>query len=370
MTARRILHVITDLDRGGAESMLTALLLAGRRDGAATADPEVAVVSLMAGGVHRARLEAAGIPVADLGLRRGQRSATALLRLSALMQRWRPDVVQSWMYHADLAAAWALWLSGRRGRTRLYWGVRCSNMDPSAYGAGFRRTLRLAARFSRMPDAVVVNSEAGRAAHLALGYRPRRTVVIPNGIDLARFRPDGAARAAVRRELGIAGSAPVLISVARVDPMKDHGTLLAALDRLDGVTALAVGAGTEGLPDRPGLRRLGARDDVPALLAAADVVVSHSAFGEGFSNALAEGMACGLPAVATDVGDAARIVGEAGRIVPPGDPAALAAAVDGILATPERRSALGARARRRIEAEFSLDRAVAAFAALHGEGGA
>ena len=129
---------------------------------------------------------------------------------------------------------------------------------------------------------------------------------------------------------------------------------------------LAAGAGTETLPERPGLLRLGRRADVPRLYAACDLVVSSSAFGEGFSNALAEGMAAGLPAVATDVGDARRIVGETGRTVPPRDPEALARAVRDLLALPpDDRAAVAADARRRIVTHFSLDRSVAAFDALH-----
>jgi glycosyltransferase involved in cell wall biosynthesis len=148
--------------------------------------------------------------------------------------------------------------------------------------------------------------------------------------------------------------------------MKDHATLVAALDRLPGVAALAVGAGSEGLPEQPNLFRLGRRDDMPAIYAACDLVVSTSAFGEGFSTALAEGMATALPAVATGVGDAAAIVGECGRIVPPRQPGALAAAVRDLLAlSTAERAAVGRRARRRIVGEYSLARAVAAFDALH-----
>ncbi len=188
--------------------------------------------------------------------------------------------------------------------------------------------------------------------------------MIDNGIDTARYRPDPEARAAVRRDHGLDAETPLIAIVARVDPMKDYLTFIQALDRLPGVTALAIGDGTVGLGKIERMIALGARDDVPRLLAACDVVVSSSAFGEGFSNAIAEGMACGLPAAATAVGDAARIVGDCGRLVPPRDPVALAGAVRALLDSDP--AALGRRARARIQAEFSIPRMVEAFDRLHG----
>jgi glycosyltransferase involved in cell wall biosynthesis len=239
-------------------------------------------------------------------------------------------------------------------------------MDTSQYGRRLALVIGIAARLSALPEAVVANSAAGRAHHLGLGYHPRRFPVIANGIDTDRFRPDPAVRHALRSQLGIAADTPLLAHVARLDPMKDHATLVAALDRLPGVTALAVGAGSEGLPEQPRLFRLGRRDDMPAIYAACDLVVSTSAFGEGFSTVLGEGMATALPAVATDVGDAAAIVGDCGRIVPPRQPGALAAAVRDLLAlSATERAAIGHRARQRIVGEYSLARAVAAFDALH-----
>jgi glycosyltransferase involved in cell wall biosynthesis len=152
----------------------------------------------------------------------------------------------------------------------------------------------------------------------------------------------------------------VIVHVARLDPMKDHATLLAALDRLPHVHAVLAGLGTETLTARPRLHRLGVRDDVPRLLAAADLFVSSSAFGEGFSNALAEAMAAGLTPVATDVGDARAIVGDCGFVVPPRDPAALAEAIAAALAGPAR----GATARARMLDRFTIAASAARFVAL------
>lgn len=358
--APHVLHIITGLDAGGAEGQLAALAMQRQDDGR-----PATVISLLDGGVHSERLAAHNVAVSSLGMQRGKVSLGALSALAGLIRRLQPAVIQSWMYHADLMATAALFLSGRWSATRLYWGVRCSDMDVTRYGAGLRRVIRLCARLSRLPDGIVVNSETGRDVHIGLGYAADRFVTIPNGIDTDRFRPDAAARSTVRSALGIDDQSLLLAHVARVDPMKDHDSLLAALDRLPGVAALAIGAGTEDLTPHPQLHRLGRRDDVPALLAASDILVCSSAFGEGFSNAIAEGMASGLPAVATEVGDAAAIVGACGRIVPPRAPDTLADAIVDIAQAD--RAALGAQARQRIIDHYSLDRMTTAFAELHGD---
>ncbi len=359
----RVMHVITGLGVGGAESMLTTMLTGGT-----TAELEHAVVSLTPRGANAECLRRARIEVSDLGMIRNWPSVSAVLNLGRRIRAWRPHVLQSWMYHADLMATAGLAVSARRRRTRLVWGIRCSDMRTEYYGARLKTLIGLCALLSSYPDAIVANSHAGREVHLHRGYRWRRIEVIPNGYDTTRFRPDPSARARVRAELGLGEETPLVAHVARVDPMKDHATFLAALERLDGVHAFAVGEHTRRLPAHQRLYRLGLRDDVPDLLSAADLITSTSAFGEGFSNALAEGMAVGLPPVATDVGDARRIVGDTGVIVPPGDPAALADDISALLAEPAAaRRARGGAARRRIEQEFSLAAATSGYARLYRE---
>jgi len=358
--APRVLHVITGLGVGGAEKVLSDLVIADSKAGR-----HAAIVSLIPGGAQHDKLRAAGIAVRDLGMRRDRLNPLALLRLAAFIREHRPDVIQTWMYHADLLGLLALLLSGRRGCCRLYWGIRCSNMDLARYAPRLRLVIRLCAWLSRLPDGVIANSRAGRDWHRRLGYRPRQFAVIENGLDVDGFRGEHGQRGKVRAELGIDEGAFVIGTVARVDAMKNYPCLLAALERLNGTTCVAVGRRTEGLHAAPGLIRLGERQDVPRLLAAFDLLVSASAFGEGFSNAIAEGMAAGLPVVATDVGDARRIVGDAGVIVPAGDPGALASAIRSLQRDPSRRRELGERARRRIAAEFPLSRTVAAFEAFY-----
>jgi glycosyltransferase involved in cell wall biosynthesis len=237
-------------------------------------------------------------------------------------------------------------------------------MDEERYGS----VLRWSARLSHWPDVIVANSESGVAFHKSLGLETRRMLVIDNGIDCEIFRPDGAARQEVRRELGIALDAPLLIHPARVDPMKDHATFLKAMAQVPEATALLVGSRTNRLEVPPNVRTLGLRRDMPRLYAAADIVVSASAFGEGFSNAIAEGMSAGLLPIVTDVGDARRIVGETGPVVPPGDPSALAGAIAQECASTESLAAKGLKARARIVENFSVAKFVDAFTRLYQNG--
>jgi glycosyltransferase involved in cell wall biosynthesis len=359
----KVLHVITGLQTGGAERMLANLCIA-----ASDAGPGPVVVSLTDGGSQFERIRAAGVRVMSLGMRRGVPSLKGLHRLARILQQEAPDVVQSWMYHADLYALLALALSGRRGETRLYWGIRCSDMELGRYGPSLRIVVRLCALLSRFVDGIVTNSQAGMRIHGRLGYDTRRMTVIDNGIDTETFRPDDDKRAAARASLGLSGDAFVIGCIARVDAMKNFPALLSMLDGMDGVTCIAIGRGTESLPPTKGLVALGEREDVPALLNALDLLVSVSSFGEGFSNVIAEAMATRVPVVATDVGDARRIVGNAGRIVPPDDAEALAGAVTALRDDAATRCAMGKAARTRVEAEFSLRRCIDAFDAYYATG--
>lgn len=361
----RVLHVITDLGLGGAQAMLGRLL----RSEAWRGDHH-AVVSLLDGGQHRPLLEVEGIEVSSLGMQPGRPSMRALWNLRRRIAQVRPDVVVSWLYHADLMATLA-WMASRV-RPVLVWNVRASDMDMSAYSWTSAVTRRVCGWLSRVPTLILVNSHAGRRAHDLAGYRPRRWMIIPNGIDLNEFKPDPAAGHAIRQELGISPDDPVVGFLGRLDPMKDHATFVAAVlasaERLPTAHFVVAGAGvTPGHPVferivrredlRSRLHLLGPRTDVARLLNALDLITLPSAFGEGFPNVVAEAMACGVPAVVSDVGDAALIVGELGKVVQPRQPVELAAAWQSILTLPrEARRQLGLQVRRKVELDYDIDR--------------
>ncbi len=354
----RVLHVITDLSVGGAERMLANLVCTSK-------EPRVRhiVLSLMGDGAFAEQVMAAGIELHSLGLRRGGISPWALVRSVRLVRRLRPHVVQTWLYHADLLGL----VAGRLGGiATVVWNLRCSDMDLGRYGRLTRTLVTVLARLSRFPAAVVTNSEAGRRWHEGLGYRPRRWVLMGNGVDIDRFRPDPESRRRWRQALGAADGDVVVGMVARIDPMKDHDGFLRAAAARPGLVVVAAGRGVDQSPalrelaGAPGLRvhLLPESGDVAGLMTALDVAVSASRFGEGFPNVLIEAMATGLPCIATDVGDSARILGEAGMVVPPRDEAALSEAIGRLAGSAADRDRLGAAARRRVAEYFALERVV------------
>lgn len=367
-----ILHLITSLDAGGSEAMLARLVTGMDR-----ARFSNRVVSLLPAGALAARIRSAGIPVESLELTPGRPSVLGLLRLLRILRQVRPDILQSWLYHADLLGL----LAGRLARVRrVAWNIRCGEMELAHAPRLTAWTFRACALLSRLPDAIVANAESGIAAHVRRGFCPRRFVHIPNGFEVGRFAPDPEEGRRLRGELGVAGTVPLIGLAARFDPLKDHRTFLRASAairvRQPSARFLLCGRGTD--PANPRLRQwldeagcreafllLGHREDVPRIMNALDVAVSSS-IGEGFPNVLGEAMACGTPCVATDVGDSAVLLGGAGRLVPAGDPAALAEAVLELLSLPApARAALKAAARARIVERYALPGIVARYEAFY-----
>ena len=366
----RIVHVISDLDTGGAEMMLAKLV--GAMDRARFSST---VISLTDRGQLGKQIESSGVAVHTLGMKRGRPDMWALPRLVRLFKTLNPTIVQSWLYHADFLSTLAVKFSGS---PILVWNVRCSDMDLKHYPPLTRWVQRVLAWCSATPTAVIVNSEAGKQQHEWLGYRPRRWEVIPNGFDTQRFHPDSSVRLSLRKEWHISEDAVIIALVARVDPMKDHSTFLNAAQEVSrarqnarfllvgkDTQTLAPAVAAKGLTDR--VRVLGYRSDIEYLLPGVDVLCLSSV-GEGFPNVLGEAMACGIPCVSTDVGDAGRIIADTGLVVPMRDPASLAhAIIDLIDRGPVAREHLGRAARARIEARYSLPRIVDRYAALYSD---
>jgi glycosyltransferase involved in cell wall biosynthesis len=362
-----VVHLITGLETGGAEGMLARLVARDDRTRLRSA-----VVSLTAPGMVGQAITEADVPLVSLGMRRGVPDPRGLMRLRQVLREFRPDVLQTWLYHADMLglAAWRLgWTP------RLVWNLRCTESIESPL------LRRLLARWSALPAAIVVNAHEVQGFHEALGYRPRRWIDIPNGFDTAVLRPDPDGGRRQRAALGIADGALVILLPARYHEMKDHATVLAAAARLAashpaarfvlagggidaGNRALAGAIAAHGLGESVML--LGEWRDLASLYPVADIVTLSSAFGEGFPNVLGEAMSCGIPCAATDIGGSAAIVGDAGAIVPPRDPAALAAAWERLAALgPEGRRVLGERARARIVEHYDLAAVVARYEALY-----
>jgi glycosyltransferase involved in cell wall biosynthesis len=367
----KVTHVITGLSIGGAEGMLLKLLT--HMDCRAFV-PKVFTLLSPAGPVAE-RIRTLGIHVQELGMSRGVPNPSRVLQLAGWLHQDRPHLVQTWLYHADLVGGVAARMAGVEA---VVWNIRNSTLDPSTSRGRTRGVVKLCARLSaRLPDAIICCSHNARTVHAAAGYASQKLTVIPNGFDLATFRPNAAARARLRLTQGIPDAAPVIGVVGRFDPQKDFPTFLEAARQLHAVRPdvrfvlcgrdltwtnrelvtwideAGVGAVTHVL---------GERHDIADVQASMDIATSSSSYGEAFSNAVGEAMACGVPCVVTDVGDSARIVGDTGRIVPPRNPEALSAAwLNVLMLEDEARRDLGRRARRRVADCFSIESAARAY---------
>lgn len=350
----RIVTLVNSLNAGGAEAALLELV-------AATRDRfEHAIVPLIGGGVLTPRFRALGVRVEEGRFARGSLSVGAFLALARKVRALHPDVLVGWMYHSAAFAAALRALLPRR--TPLIWAIHHSLDGLAEQGRSTRMAIRSCRLLSGQASAIVFVSARSAGQHAAFGFPRDRSRVIPNGYDLRRFRPDASERRRLRAEWGFGDDDVVVGHVARVDPMKDHANFLDAFARgiacQPRLAAVLCGLGTDALslpPSiRPRIRLLGFRGDVAAVMNACDVGCLSSS-GEAFPNVLAEFLACGRPCVTTDVGDAAMIVEGFGRVVPPCDPASLAAALVELAEAGEpARHALGLAGRRSILERFDI----------------
>jgi glycosyltransferase involved in cell wall biosynthesis len=370
----KVVHIITGLSVGGAENMLFKLVAHMDRTEFA---PEV--ISLSGIGPIGAMMREAGIPVRSLEMRPTRPNPALVLQLAGWLRQSRPQVVQTWLHHADLIGGIAARMAGR---IPLAWNIRHSSLDPATIK---RQTIligRACARLSHtLPQRIVCCSEAGREEHARLGYDTKKLLVIPNGFDLAAYQPSKSAQITVRTELGIPVDAPLIGLIGRFHPMKDHATFIQAaalLHRLrpdvhflccgEEITwqneALASRIREANLSDR--FHLLGQRSDMPQIAAALSIGTLCSLYGEGFPNVIGEAMACGIPCVVTDVGDSASIIGETGVVVPLRAPDALSAAWDSLLSRAPADVERGAvAARHRVETLFALDAVVGRYQQLY-----
>lgn len=368
----KVLHVITGLEGGGAEAVLVGLCVSD------TANTH-RVVSLMDEGVYGAKLKEAGVEVRCAGMPRGRLTVTGLVRLWRFIRNFRPDVLQTWMYHGDFLGGLAGRLAGVR---HIVWGIHNTELDREKSGRGTVLIAKACALLSGwIPERIAVCASKAAQVHEELGYAPEKMVVIPNGYDLACFSPDPDAGRDIRTEFSLSDDKPLLGMVARFDPFKDHGNLLSALEMLrtrgTDFYCLLVGGGVDsdnqelndlisvsGLDNHVAL--LGPRNDVPSIMNALDIHVLSSS-SEAFPNVVAEAMACGTPCVCTDVGDASLIIGSTGWVVESSQPEALATALaDALEALHDsgRWSERRRDARSRIEEHFGISKMVSAYGRL------
>ena len=373
----KVMHIITTLGPAGAETMLCRI--ASGMDGARFENEIVSLTGILD---LAERMQAIGVRVRTLGMKTSVPNPLLVMRLARWIRESKPDVIHTWMYHANLIGALAARLAGD---VPVVWGIHHSGLDPRV---DKRRTMlvnRACAFLSRkLPARIVYCSEASRRIHERLGYAPEKLELVPNGVDLEQFRPDPIARLSVREELDIPADALLIGMAARFHPQKDHRNFVRAATRLHklmpeihfllcGLDITRQNSQLAGWVEAAGLgdccHLLGVRRDVSRLFAAMDIATTSSVSGEAFPVVVAEAMASRTPCVVTDVGDSAMIVDQTGIVVAPGDPDALAEAWRKLIeAGPEVRHHLGMAARRRVQQHFALpvivDRHQAIYAQL------
>jgi glycosyltransferase involved in cell wall biosynthesis len=369
----KILHVIIGLGVGGAEHMLRRLIESHR----GSTEFQHSVVSLTTTGEIGRILLSEGVSVHALEMRGLLTAPTTLVKLARVIKSCRPDIVQTWMYHADLIGGLAARSVGNR---RVIWGVRNTDMIKGTSYATFaiRRACALVSRW--LPAVIVCAAEASLRSHVAIGYDSSKMTVISNGFDAVPETLRPRARNAIRTQLGYSDGEFVIGCVGRFNFYKDHANFVAAAGLLADKNAnarfLMIGNGLDAanfelahLINRTGhtdrFKLLGYRKDVATFLAALDVFCLPSR-SEGFPNVVGEAMSVGLPCVATDVGDVRTLVGDAGIIVQKENAEALREGFERIAEMSlAEREALGMMGQHRVNTEFSMSRVRERFEAIY-----
>ncbi|MEI6333195.1 MAG: glycosyltransferase [Methylococcaceae bacterium] len=368
-----VLHIITGLNNGGAEAVLFRLVTADKFN-------THHIISLIDFGVYGEQLTAEGISVYCLGMPRGRITLSGLVRLYNLIRQIKPEIVQTWMYHADLIGGLISRLAGVQA---IVWGIRNSNLDIQKTALSTRLVARLCALISGIvPVKIISCSQVAAKVHIELSYARNKMVVIPNGYNIEQFSPNVESRDNLRRDLGVKKSEVLMGMVARWDPQKDHANFISALSLLDNMGFLSwkcvfVGPNMDpsnaqlkdllkqfGVYDR--VKLLGPHSNIPVIMKALDIHVLSSSYGEAFPNVVAEAMGCGVPCVVTDVGDARMIVDDTGWCVSPGNSIALADALkEAMRALSEGDwSERSLQCRQRIAKHFSIERMVENYTAV------
>ncbi len=353
----KILFLIRSLEYGGAESQLVVLARGLHKLGI-----DVSVAVFYSGGPFAEDLRAAGVRIIPLGKRHRWDNFRFFWRLRNLVVKEQPDIIHSYLVVQNLITA-LLKLSGCK--SKVVWGVAASYMDFSQYDWTASVSFRASMLMSRWADLIISNSHAGRTYHIRNGYPAERMTVIPNGIDTGRFAPNKEIGMQVRKGLGLDSAECIIGTVGRLDPMKDYPNLIRAAAEVvkthPDAKFVCFGNGPRAhqqyllqLCEQHGVPRTfiwaGARRDIENVYNAFDIMVLAS-LGEGLPNVLIEAMACGIPCVATDVGDSRLLLADMGQIVPPKDPNALAAAICAMMKSKPAAASI----RQRIIDEFSVE---------------
>ena len=370
---KRILHIITSSDPGGAETVLFNFLSQSRGG-----EFSHEVLSLAPLGAIGEKIAREGIPVATADMPAGVTGLLAFPRLAKMVRLSSAALVHCWMYHANLLGG----LAAYHAHLPSVWHIHHYNLDSALLRRSTMLAARMGARLSaRIPRRIIYCADSAQSEHQRIGYDSSKGVFIPNGFDTARFAPDRAGGLDARRQFSIPPEAVVVGHVGRFHPTKDHLTLLRAARTVveehpktcfvlcgsqvdDSNSQLRSWVEELGLAGN--VRLIGQQDDMPAIYNMMDLLVSSS-ISEAFPAVIGEAMSCGIPCAATDTGDSAQIIGNSGLLAPTGNPELLADAILRLLRDESRRRNMGSAARARIRSLFSIEQMAAGFEAIYRE---
>lgn len=321
---KKIVHIITGLNQGGAEAVLYKICDETKEKFSHS------VISLTDKGFFSKKFESLDIPVYAINFRKLFLIPVSVIRLYKLIKKQQPDVVQTWMYHADFFGGLAAKMAGI---SSIIWNIR-GPLNAKKTNLETHLLARLCAFISRwVPHKIVSCSEYAAKVHIGIGYMANKLMIIPNGYKIPDVNEFDV------HTLSHQTQKPVVIGmIARYDPYKDHESLLMALkfvkqERIDFRCLLAGSEIDKNNSDLMNLIRsanlennielLGLQKNVNEVIEKLDIHILSS-IDEAFPNVVAESMAMGVPNVCTNVGDAALIVGGLGWIVEPGKPKDLA----------------------------------------------
>lgn len=363
-----VVHLITTLDVGGAERALFNLISGGLENYVNNH-----VVSLKDEGHYGPLLSEMDVPVFSANLPTNPMAFLGAKKLNHLLKQSKPDLIQCWMYHSNLLGLAAKSLSGTTRSIPMVWNVRHTLEDPKTFKPQTRLVINAGAKLSKQAHSIIFNSERALNQHAEIGYQRNTSCVIPNGFDLTLWSPDPQARLRFRQQHNIADSTKVAGFVGRGDKQKDIPTLLQAFENTrktqPNCALVLIGREheqyfTNGTPPE-GVIALGQRSDVQQLVPALDFLVLSSK-SEGFPNVVGEAMACGIPCVSTDVGDAKAIIADTGWIANVSDVPDLSDKLTKAFGTQlQELQRRGQAARHRMQEHFSIEHAVNEYAHLY-----
>ncbi len=366
---KSVLHVITGLENGGAEAVLYRLVINDSQT-------KHSVVSLRDMGKYGSLLQAHNIPVYCLDMAKGGMTFGAMRKLWKIIRKERPDILQAWMYHANLIAGIIGKLAGVKN---IYWCIHNSTLLRKATPLNTLVVNKVSAFLSYvLPERIISCAQNAIDVNVSTGYSRAKFCLIPNGYDVSEFKPDPAVGKQLREQWSIPENTFLIGNIGRFDPQKDFENLVTACGILSkekvNYRLLLVGPGidnnneelcswirNEGIEGYTIL--IGPQDNIPAIMNSLDILVLSSR-GEAFPNVLCEAMSCGTPCVSTTVGDAALIVGNTGWLVPPRNSAQLAKGIMEAMEewqNKERWKSVQNNARERIVISFSIGKMITGY---------